>query len=267
MVPAVGAIGQSHRDRLWRAGSEITGRRARSGHRRGDRGGAWLTGGDGHNVVGRVGGDLRDIGGAHRVAERADGGCAVWNRGYARRQPPRTGIVAGHRGRRAKLILRAIFDKASLCVERGLGALRIALLRRSPRCGLRDKADRCHLGMHKDFHGIGAYRRRGGGDIGRGIGQAAGRGQRLRRAADGVIGDAAAGVPIPRAGADVAAGRDVHQLVVGGAPGDRSGGWPLSPWQVAAEGDPTWRVCPYAIEIPVVAGSRVSTAMSVIFIP
>ena len=58
-----------------------------------------------------------------------------------------------------------------------------------------------------------------GCDIGRGVGQAAGRGQRTGRAADSVVGDAAARVPVPRASAQNAGRRDVHQLVVGGAVG------------------------------------------------
>ena len=77
--------------------------------------------------------------------------------------------------------------------------------------------------MHEDLNRIGGHRLRRGRDVGRGVRQAAGRGQRIRRAADGVIRDAAAGVPIPGAGADVAGRRNVHQLVVGGAVGVRAG--------------------------------------------
>jgi hypothetical protein len=39
------------------------------------------------------------------------------------------------------------------------------------------------------------------------------------------------------------------------------------PLQVRAEGELTWRVCPKAIEMPVVAGCSVIVATSVIFIP
>ena len=96
--------------------------------------------------------------------------------------------------------------------------MREALLRGSGQ-GLGNQTDGGNRGMHENFHRIGDYRMSRGCDIGRGVGQAAGRGQRTGRAADSVVGDAAARVPVPRASAQNAGRRDVHQLVVGGAVG------------------------------------------------
>ena len=76
--------------------------------------------------------------------------------------------------------------------------------------------------MHVHLHRIGGHRLSGGRDVGRAVGQTAGRGQWIRRTADGVIGDAAARVPVPGSGADAAGRRDIHQLVVGGAVGVRA---------------------------------------------
>ena len=81
------------------------------------------------------------------------------------------------------------------------------------------QGDGAHLGMDEDFHRIGRDRIGRGRDIGDAVGQAAGRGQWIGKVAICVVGDAAAGVPVPGAGADVAGGRNVDQLVVGGAVG------------------------------------------------
>ena len=77
--------------------------------------------------------------------------------------------------------------------------------------------------MHIHFDRIGCHRLSRGRDVGNAVRQASGRWQRIGRVADGIVGDPAARVPIPRAGAHVATRRNVHQLVVGGAVGKRAG--------------------------------------------
>ena len=71
--------------------------------------------------------------------------------------------------------------------------------------------------MHENLYGIRCDRVGRDRDIGRGVRQAVGGRQGIRLDARSVVGDAAAGVPVPCAGADVAAGRDVDDLVVGRA--------------------------------------------------
>ena len=83
----------------------------------------------------------------------------------------------------------------------GDGTLRITLL--LPR---ESQGDGTHLGMHVDRHGVGGHRLRGGRHIGGGVRQPLGSGLRIGGAADGVIGNAAAGVAVPGAGADVPTG-------------------------------------------------------------
>ena len=72
-----------------------------------------------------------------------------------------------------------------------------------------------------DRDGIGGDRVGRGRDIGDAVRQAARGRQGIGVVAVGVVGDAAAGIAVPRAGADIAGGRDIDQLIVCGAVAER----------------------------------------------
>ena len=190
-----------------RASGEVTGRRTRAGHRGGESRCAWQSGCDLVSLVVDVG----HGGNPDREDETADSRRAGGHRGHAGRQ---RASITGDSGRCAKQRVGGLSVDGSavtgLRVKLRQGSLREALLRS-------DKRDGSHLRMHKNLYGIRCDRVGRDRDISRGVRQAVGGGQGIRLATGGVVGDAAAGVTVPCAGADVAAGRDVYDLVVGRA--------------------------------------------------
>ena len=168
---------------------------------RGDHGGARLLRGD--DIGGGINGSHSRISGGK--VERSDGGGAL-----GERVGPRS----------AEESLRSIGAVERLRVEEGLLVLRVATLGRRARGRSGDEVNAGDGGVDVDGDRIGCDRVGRSRDVGDGVRQALRRRQRIGVVAVGVVGDAAAAVAVPGAGADAAIWRDVDQLIVGGAVAD-----------------------------------------------
>src|SRR6185503_3294770 len=73
--------------------------------------------------------------------------------------------------------------------------------------------------MHKDLNRIRSDRMSRCSDVSNAIRQAVCGGQRVGKIAVCIVGNATAGIAVPGASADIAGGRNVNQLVVGGSVG------------------------------------------------
>jgi len=73
--------------------------------------------------------------------------------------------------------------------------------------------------MDEHFHRIGGNARGGCGNVSSAVRQIPGGREWVGLAADGKVGNSAADVPVPGAGAYVARGRDIDQLIIGCAIG------------------------------------------------